>query len=239
MREVGKPRLDAVDVPEKPVEDVDEVAELGEQRAAVQFHRALPRNLAVVTVVPVPETIDLHHVNAAQPAGVHHVLQPFTRGTVPVLHHTEHLLAHLQRLVQHGLSVLSGQRHRLLHDDVVAVVEGSEGLLCMESIGRTDAHHIHIAVGLEHGREVGVIGEILAGLSLLPRPNVATGHEFATGMAAHHLSVALSDVAQADHGKSKGGIRHVTGSVRFTVRSGAQKWRIQPALAACSIATGT
>ena len=167
MREVGKPRLDAIDVPEKPVEDVDEVAELGEQRAAVQFHRALPRNLAVVTVVPVPETIDLHHVNAAQPAGVHHVLQPFTRGTVPVLHHTEHLLAHLQRLVQHGLTILTGQRHRLLHDDVVAVVEGNQGLLGVQPIGRADAHHVHVAVGLEHGGQVRVVGEIVTGACLL------------------------------------------------------------------------
>ena len=126
MCEIGKTRLYVVDVPKQPIKNVDEVAKLSEQCPSVHVQGPFPRNLAIVSIVTVPKTIHLDHMNPPQDAGLYHFLKPDTRRTVAILHHAKHLLPHCQCSRQNRLSFTAIERHRLLHYDVVLAFQSQK-----------------------------------------------------------------------------------------------------------------
>ena len=57
-------------------------------------------------------------------------------------HHELH--AGLARRVDHAPAVLEGQRHRLLHQNVLAVLRRKAGMLGVERVGCGDIDHVYV-----------------------------------------------------------------------------------------------
>ena len=192
--------MDVRDVAEQPIHDIDEVAELREERAAVQGRCAFPSTLLVVPFVAVPVAIQLHHVDVAQQATVNNALDPLARRTVPVLHDTEHGAMHLQGLVDNGFAGCLAEGQRLLAHHMLPVLQGQDALLRMEAIRCTHVHHVDTGQVGQHGTHVLEIRNIeCRSTSLFTGANIANGDQLRFDMPCDHFRVTLADVAAADH----------------------------------------
>ena len=78
-RQRGGVGLHALDRADQPVEQVDVVARLVHERAAVELPGAAPRGAVVVRLRPGPEHVDVDHVDAAEAALLDGALQQLQR----------------------------------------------------------------------------------------------------------------------------------------------------------------
>ena len=76
MVEIHETALNAMNISENPIHQVNEMTELREECATVKVEFALPRNFTLVAVVPIPIALYLYHVNLAQCAGADQILEP-------------------------------------------------------------------------------------------------------------------------------------------------------------------
>ena len=95
MQEVGQLGPDIGDISKDPVEQVDKMGKLGEEDAAVERALAVPfvvlAVVEVITVVAVPESIDLNHQDLTEAPVLYDFLEPCSGWRVAVLHHAKYL----------------------------------------------------------------------------------------------------------------------------------------------------
>ena len=145
-RERGRVGLHALDRPDEPVEQVDVVARLVHERAAVELPRAAPRRAVVVRLRARPEHVHVHHVDAAEAALLHGALHELQRGVPAVLLHDEEKDAGLVADAHHLLAVLPARGHRLLGDHVTSVTRAADGLRGVQPARRGEDHRVGVAL---------------------------------------------------------------------------------------------
>lgn len=204
MLKIAEPGVDVGNISEKPVHDVNEVGELGKQRTPVQFPESLPIALSVISVIPVPEAMDVHHVDFAEDSPPDHIMDPLAGRTVPVLHYTEYLPVHVERRVNNALTIRPVQGHWLLDHQVPGCCQDLEGVLCVQSVGGTHAYDITFRALLEHIPDGVKEGHIIGDPALLPGPHIAHGDQLGPRMAHDHFRMAFADVSGTNYRKSDG-----------------------------------
>ena len=147
--EIGKTGLDVANVAEEPIHDVDEMGELGEERAAVQPCIAMPSARLVVTLVAIPIAIQLHHVDFPQASGFDHLLYPDRRRRVTVLHHAESQPLVTQAGIDHALGILCGKRHGLLNYHMMSCLNRPYCHLRMKPVRRAYINDVNLQIGCQ------------------------------------------------------------------------------------------
>ena len=129
MVEVSKLALNIADVSEEPIHDVDEVAKLCKERAAVEVFGALPAACFVVTLIAVPVAIELHHIDISQHFALNDIFDPDTWWRVAVLHHAKNLLVGLQGGINDLLTAFFAEAHWFFTNHMLARLKSFFGLL--------------------------------------------------------------------------------------------------------------
>ena len=200
--EIGKFALDILDVAKEPVHDVNEVAKLGKERAAVEVFGAFPAARFVVAFVAVPVAVELHHVDVAQHLAVNEVFDPYRWRRVAVLHDAKYLLRHLQGFVDNGFAAFGAEAHWFFAHHMFLGFEGQKCLVGMQPVGCTHIDDIEVqAAGQEvfdvvEKRDIEILGA--AGFFAA---GVYQCYKLAFCIAADHFGMAFTDVSGADYCK--------------------------------------
>lgn len=219
--EVGELCGDVGDVPKQPIHDVHEVAELRKEWSAIHVQSAFPGRFAIVAVVAVPIAIDLHHLDFAEHAIIHDLLEPFRRRRIAVLHDAKHLPRHLQGLEKDFFASRLGHAHGLLDHDMLFVIERKEGVLRMQPVGCANADDIRSRSLGKHllciGKKWNVVGP---GLLFALRQNITNSHQIAIGVPFDDLGMPAANVAKPNDSK-----RSLVHKRRYLWGKCSEKWR--------------
>ena len=154
-RERGGVGLHALDRADQPVEQVDVVARLVHERAAVELPGAAPGRAVVVGLRPGPEHVDVDHVDAAEALLLDRALEQLQRGVAAVLLDDEQVHAGLVAGVDHPLAVLPAGGHRLLGHHVAAGRGDLDRLLGVQPARRREDDDVGVGPGQQRVERCG------------------------------------------------------------------------------------
>ena len=210
--EVAETGRNIGDVAEYPVQQIDKMAELGEEGAAVEGLGAFPAAGLVVARIAVPEAIQLHQKYLAQAAFVHYLLQPGSGGRVAILHHPKHQLARLQGRVHNGFGIGFGEGNGLFDHDVQAVAQAGHRLRSVQAVGRGHGENVGGRATLQvvfERRKEGHAGKLGGEAGLQVGVGINQCHQRCAVVARNQRGVAAANVAHAANDKADGRILHV------------------------------
>ena len=194
--------LDLVHRADEPVEQVDVVAGLVHEGAAVELPGAAPAGLVVVGLGAGPEDVEVDQVDTAEALFLHGALEELEGGVAAVLFDDEEVDAGLIAGLDHVHAVLPAGGHGLFGHDVDAVAGGADGLLRVQAAGGAEGDQVRLDGGQQF-RQVAVAGDAGAvGMLLEDRGvGVADGDQLdVLRVLGDSTEVAGGDTSAADYG---------------------------------------
>ena len=150
--------LDFVDGADEPVEQVDVVAGLVHEGAAVELPGAAPFGLVVVGLGPAPEDVEVDQVDLAEALFLDRAFEELEGGVAAVLLDDEEVNASLVAGLDHAHAVLPAGGHGLFGHDVDAMAGGKDGLLRVQPAGGAEGDQVGLDGGQQF-RQVGIAGD--------------------------------------------------------------------------------
>ena len=176
---------------------------LREQRTSFRINLPAPRAVVVVALVPIPQDVAFHHEQFTQKPAIHGVLGQANRYIVSVLLDHPKMFSGFFGTRIHRVAVLRIQRHRLLHQRVVARAQRLHAHRTMHRVWCHHGNHVK-STGGEHGLVIVKPLQVRILVELVfqrLRIRVADGNEIGSLIRVKHRDVAFADAPTAYDGK--------------------------------------
>jgi hypothetical protein len=186
---------------EQPLHQVDVVARLIHDRAAVELPRAAPRLRVVILLRPRPANGHVRHVDAAKASLLDRRLEQLDGRVEAVLLDDEQVDARRVTGLHERVRALERDRHRLLGKHVTARFRRGDAVLRMEPRGRADGDEVtrhrgkHLVERSVGGNTV-LFPDFLRTLDL----RIGDGDELELGHLGDRLEMIATDAAAAQEG---------------------------------------
>lgn len=128
-------RVYAIDGTDQPVDEVDVVAGLVHEGAAVEFPSATPLGGVVVFLRTGPEDVDRNHVDLPEALFFDRPLEELQGGVTPILLDDEEVDAGFVACPDHAQAVSPARGHGFLGHDMDPVPGSRDGLFRVEATG--------------------------------------------------------------------------------------------------------